>query len=220
MNARRVVIWTVIGLCVLLVGADALALSRRLRYFDEIQRLRASMTDLERRRTDQIVAREQHRFATAVELLRRQARLDLDLHLSVSIDSGTMYLESEGALLRRMRVAVGPERRVGTAPDTVRLAPPRGVRSVIGVLQDTTSWEVPAWVYADRGVAPPARRLLPGSLGPAAVLLDGGAVIYAMPTVGPLNDSGYVLPGSIRASEQDLRAILPNITPGLRVYFY
>jgi len=220
MKARSVVLWIVIGACVLLVGADALALSRRLRYIDEIQRLRASMTDLERRRTDQIVAREHNRLATAVELLRRQARQDRDLHLSVSIDSGTMYLESEGALLRRMRVAVGPERRVGTAPDTVRLAPPRGVRSVIGVLQDTTSWEVPAWVYTDRGVAPPARRLLPGSLGPGAVLLDGGTVIYAMPTVGPLNDSGYVLPGSVRASEQDLRAILPNITPGLRVYFY
>jgi hypothetical protein len=35
-----------------------------------------------------------------------------------------------------------------------------------------------------------------------------------------LNDSAYVLPGSVRAREADLRAILPNVQPGMKVYLY
>ena len=178
------------------------------------------MSELERRRTDDVLAAEHNRIATAVELLRRQARLEPALHLAVSVDSGIMYLERDGAQLRRMRVEIGPERRVGAAPDTVHLASPRGVRTVVGIVSDTMSWNVPAWVYADRGVAPPQVRAIRGALGPEAILLDGGTVIYTMPTLGPLNDSGYVLPGSIRASATDLRAILPNLTAGTRVFFY
>lgn len=220
MTPRRVLLWVVVLACLLLVAADAVVLARRRHYQAEISRLRSSMTDLERRRTDQIVASEQNRLRTAIELLRRQARVEPELHLAVSVDSGVMYLEREGAELRRMRVEIGPERRVGTAPDTVPLAPPRGVRTVVDVLHDSTAWEVPRWVYRDRGIAAPDARTVIGALGPAAILLDGGTVVYAMPVAGPLNDSGYVLPGSVRASEADLRAILPNVTPGMRVYFY
>jgi hypothetical protein len=217
---KRMILWILIVASVLLAAADAVVLVRRERYAREITRLRLSMTQLERKRVDDVVRGEQSRLRTAVELLRRQARLEPELHLSVSIDSGTMYLERDGEQLRRMRVEVGPERRVGIAPDTVRLAPPRGVRSVIGVLSDTTAWQPPTWVYSDRGIGPPEHRPVPGALGPAAILLDGGTVIYSMPAVGPLNDSGYVLPGSLRANAQDLRAILPNLTAGVRVYFY
>jgi hypothetical protein len=217
---KRALFWILIVTSVLLVAADAVAWSRRQRYAREIDRLRASMSDLERRRVDQVVAAEDNRLRTAIELLRRQARVERELHLSVSVDSGTMSLERDGVALRRMRVEIGPERRVGSAPDTVRLAPPRGVRSIIGLLSDSTAWQPPAWVYADRGIGPPDHAPLPGALGPAAILLDGGTVIYTMPSVGPLNDSGYVLPGSVRASAQDLRAIIPNLGPGVRVYFY
>src|SRR3954464_7467206 len=152
MKRQRVLLWTIAIICVLLIAADALTLARRRRYLDETVRLRAAMTTLERKRADETMASEQNRLRTAIELLRRQARLEPDLHLSVSIDSGTMYLERDGAELRRMHVEVGPERRIGTAPDTVRLAPPRGVRSIVGVLTDTAAWDVPAWVYVDRGV--------------------------------------------------------------------
>ena len=220
MRRHRVLLWVAAVVCVTLVAVDAVVLARRRRYIDEIRRLRGSMTELERRRTDEILSGEQNRLFTAVELLRRQARLEAGLHLSVSVDSGVMHLERDGAELRRMRVEIGPERRVGTAPDTVRLAPPRGVRTVVGLVDDATPWEVPAWVYADRGVAAPPNRSIAGGLGPAAILLDGGTVIYAMPTLGPLNDSGYVLPGSVRASITDLRAILPNLSAGTRVFFY
>jgi hypothetical protein len=220
MKRRRALLWSAAVFCLLMITADALVLQRRRRYLDEIARLRASMSELERQRTDATLSAEHNRMATAVELLRRQAHLDAGLHLAVSVDSGVMYLERDGARLRRMRVEIGPERRVGTAPDTVRLAPPRGLRTVVGLVSDSTPWTVPAWVYTDRGVAQPETRAIPGGLGPAAILLDGGTVIYAMPTLGPLNDSGYVLPGSVRAGAKDLRAILPNLTAGTRVFFY
>jgi hypothetical protein len=41
-----------------------------------------------------------------------------------------------------------------------------------------------------------------------------------MPSAGPLNDSSYVLPGSVRLRAEDLRAIRKNVDVGMRVYFY
>jgi hypothetical protein len=203
-----------------MIGVDALIIARRKRYEAETDRLRAAMTSIERQRTDQILAREQSKLRVAVELIRRQAKLEPALHLSVAMDSGAMYLEAEGSLLRRMPVDIGPEQRVGMAPDTVHLATPRGVRTIARVLGEADAWEVPEWLYADKGVPLPDIRVITGALGPAAILLDGGTMIYAMPTRGPLSDSTYVLPGSIRARAEDMRAILPNLSAGMRVYFY
>jgi len=41
-----------------------------------------------------------------------------------------------------------------------------------------------------------------------------------MPTTGPLNDSVYVMPGSVRVRASDLRAVVPDLKPGMTVYFY
>jgi hypothetical protein len=117
-----------------------------------------------------------------------------------------------------MPAEVGPERTVGTAPDTLHMAIPRGERTVVEVLRNG-SWEVPAWVYADRKVAGTGGSVA-GALGPIALLLDGGTVIYSLPKAGPLADSAYVLPGSVRASAADLEAIVENLSEGTKVYFY
>lgn len=207
------------ALLLAVLALNAWVLQQRQRYAAEIDRLRASMSQLERERSDQIVAQEEHKLRLAVALIRRQAKLEGDLHLSVALDSGAMFLEREGAMLRRMPVQVGSERRIGIAPDTVRLAAPRGVRTVAHVIDDSTAWEVPAWVYADRGIEAPSERRLVGALG-TALILDGGAIIYAQPALGPLADSAYILPGAIRARKEDLRAIKPNLVPGMRVYLY
>jgi hypothetical protein len=133
-----------------------------------------------------------------------------------------MYLEREGALLREMPVRVGPERRVGVAPDTVHMVAPRGTRTVERILAADSTWSVPAWVYLDRHLAPPAPSAagaIKGALGDA-IVLNGGTVIYGNPTAGPLADPTYVLPGSIRARPEDLRAIAPNLRPGTNVYLY
>ena len=50
--------------------------------------------------------------------------------------------------------------------------------------------------------------------------IDGGTVIYSLPTNGPLDDSSYTMPGSVRARAEDLDAIVPNVTKGMVVYFY
>jgi hypothetical protein len=214
------VITTMVIAIVVLLAIDGWIMSRRLRYQEEIVRLRAGMSDVERRRTDAILASNQNSLRIMVALARRQAQGDKELHLTVAVDSGVMYLEREGALLREMPVQIGPDRTVGTAPDTVHIVAPRGTRTVERVLGQEDAWEVPAWMYSERGIAPPSERALPGALGPAAVVLNGGLVIYSVPDVGPLNDSTYVLPGSIRARAADLKAVLPNLKPGTAVYFY
>lgn len=205
---------------VVMIALDVLLVRRRLRYVEEDSRLRDAMSTLQRTQADAILSNEQNRLRIMIELVRRQAQIDKQLHLAIPIDSGVMYLEQEGALLREMPIQVGPERRVGTPPDTVYLAAPRGARTIERILDGDDAWEVPAWVYADRGIPVPTERALKGALGPAAVLLTGGTVIYSAPTVGPLNDSTYVLPGGVRARAADLAAISANLRPGMTVYFY
>jgi hypothetical protein len=205
---------------VTMLAIDGWLIYQRIRYARETSRLRAGMTAQERRKADMVVAAEQNRMRVTLELMRRQANLDKELHLSVAVDSGVMYLEREGALLREMPIDVGPEKRVGVAPDTLKIVAPRGARTVERVLGAKDRWEVPRWVYMDRGLPVPDDRTVAGALGPGAIVLSGGAVIYAHPTMGPLSDTAYVLPGAIRARTQDLRAIAPNLTPGMSVYLY
>ncbi len=203
----------------LFLAADAWLALRYRRYQRETAELRASMSGVERRRTDELLAQDENRLKVMVELFKQQANLDQTLHLSVSLDSGVMYLKRDGALLREMPITVGPEKRVGTPPDTVHVAAPRGKRTVERVLGETDAWTIPRWVFTDRGLSP-GDSTLTGALGPAAVVLDGGTVIYSLPSVGPLNDSSYVLPGAVRVRAADLRAIAPNLHPGVAVYFY
>ena len=205
---------------VIVAACNALVLWRRSLYDAEVRRLRAAMSDIERRRTDAVMAEEDHRLRVAVALLRRQARVEPAFHLAIAIDSNAMHLERDGALLRTMPVLIAPDRTIGMPPDTVHLAAPRGVRTVARVLGPDDPWEIPQWVYTDRGQAPPSDRAIRGALGAFALVLDGGAVVYALPAAGPLNDSSFVLPGSVRVRHEDLTAIGPVMTPGTRVYFY
>jgi hypothetical protein len=204
----------------LMLVASGWLLYKRITYQREIDRLRSGMTDVERKRTDMLMESTQNRFQVMVELIRRQALGDKELHLAVTVDSSVMRLQREGALLRDMPVSFGPEKVVGTAPDTVHMAVPRGTRTVEKIMDGNDGWEVPRWVYQDRGLAVPDDRTVKGALGPLAIVLNGGTVVYSMPSAGPLNDSSYVLPGSVRARASDLRAIRPNLEPGMRVYFY
>ena len=160
-----------------MLAIDGWLVYQRVRYASEINRLRAGMTDQERRKADMVVAAEQNRMRVTLELMRRQANLDKDLHLSVAVDSGVMYLEREGALLREMPVDVGPEKRVGAAPDTLKIVAPRGARTVERVLGAKDRWEIPKWVYVDRGLPVPDDRTVIGALGPGAIVLSGGSVI-------------------------------------------
>ena len=207
-------------LIVLLVGANGWVISRWWRYSTETSRLRANMTDVEKKRVDVELADQQNRLRVMMELLRRQARGDLDLHLAVVVDSGLMRLQRSGAVLRSMQVQIGPERAIGSGPSAVRIVAPRGERTVDRVMSAKQQWAVPAWVYRDRGMTAPNDTIVRGGLGPFGVVLSDGTVIYATPDAGPLADSSYVMPGAVRADRADLRAIAPNLSPGMKVYFY
>jgi hypothetical protein len=208
-----------VGLAALL-AVDGVLLYERWQYGRETTRLRAQMTEVERRRTDAIVESRENRMQLMVALARRDAVGEKGLNLAVSSEKGTMVLQREGAQLREMPVKIGPEATVGTPPDEVRLAPPLGKRVVVTVVDSSYAWEVPAWVWAQRGQAPPPDRRIEGALGPLAILLDGGAVIYSRPGTGPLADDAYVLPGGVRAEAADLEAIREDLAAGMPAYFY
>jgi len=215
----RIVTGMVLGIAALLL-TDVVLAYKRVQYGRELMRMRASMTETERGRVDAIAASEQNRLAIAVELARRQALGDTELHLAVDTENGLLYLERHGARLREMRVRLGREANVGMPPDAVLLAPPLGKRLVAQVVDGSHRWEVPEWVYVDRGWSVPGDRRIPGALGPLAIFLDSGAVLYARPAVGPLSDESYVLAGSVRAEAPDLEAIRENLQPGMAVYFH
>ncbi len=178
------------------------------------------MSDVEKTRVDVEMADQQNRLRVMMELVRRQARGDLDLHLAVVVDSGLMRLQRSGAVLRSMQVRIGAERAIGSGPSAVRIVAPRGERTVDRVMSARQQWAVPAWVYRDRGLPAPNDTVVRGGLGPVGVVLSDGTVIYATPDAGPLSDSSYVMPGSVRADGADLRAIAPNLNAGMKVYFY
>lgn len=207
-------------LFVLLFAANGFVISRWIRYSSEARRLRATMTDVEKAKVDVELADQGHRLRVMMELLRRQAMGDRDLHLAVVVDSGLMRLQQSGAVLRSVPVRVGPERAIGTGPSAVRIVAPRGERTVARILEARQTWAVPTWVFRDRGLPAPNDTVVRGGLGPVGIVLSDGSVIYATPDNGPLADSAYVLPGSIRAERADLRAIAPNVNPGMKVYFY
>lgn len=215
----RIVAGSVLGIAVLLL-TDLVLVYARVQCGRELARMRATMTENESRRVDAIAASEENRLALAVELARRQALGDAELHLAVDTKNGVLYLERQGARLREMSVRLGREATVGTPPDGVLLAPPLGKRSVARIVDGSYRWAVPAWVDIDRGGPVPGDRQLPGALGPLAIFLDSGAVLYSRPAAGPLSDVGYVLPGSVRAEARDLEAIRENLQPGMAVYFH
>lgn len=208
-------------LLLLAIGAlDGFLLLRRARYREESARLRAGMTVLERTRADAIVSSQADRAELMLELMRRQAGGDEGLHLAVNTDSSYLALDRGPARLREIKAEIGPERRVGVAPDTLHMAVPRGVRAVQRLLTNSDRYELPAWVWVDRGLAVPAVRADSGWVGGGSIVTTGGTLIYSMPASGPLADSSYVMPGGIRVPAADLAAIRANLSPGMRVYFF
>lgn len=173
-----------------MVAADIWLAYRRSAYNAEISNLRAGMSDAERKKTDIVVQNEQDKLTLELELAKRQARMDSHLHLAVAVDSGLMYLERDGATLRVMRVALSAATVPGQAP------PKAG---------DTTAAALPR---GERTVQQVIDDPSP------ALVMNGDSRIYAG------SDSGAVAAGSVRVAAADLKAILPNVSAGMPVYFY
>ncbi len=177
-----------IGLAAML-AIDGFLILKRQAYESEVARLRSGMTDQEKARTDAIVEAEENKLKIALALARRQAKLEKALHLSVAVDSGKIYLEREGAVLREMAAVFGPEGMVNNGADSIPVVIPRGQMSV---------------AKFDAG----------------GITLDGGTRIAPTDAASPAQDSSAMPPGSVRISRNDLKAIMPNLSLGMSVYFY
>ena len=93
-----------------------------MQYGRELTRMRAAMTETERRRVDAIAEAEENRLAIAAELARQQALGDMELHLAVHgrAVSCTWSAKGHGSAGRAF---AGSGRVRGTPPDAVLLAP-------------------------------------------------------------------------------------------------
>jgi hypothetical protein len=180
-------IFTMLIAVVAMVAVDALIVTKRRAYTAEVARLRSSMSEQERAKTDAIVAAEENKTRITLELARRQAKLERALHLAISIDSGTMTLEREGAVLRDMPVAFGPETKVGA--DSIPVVIPRGETSIVKATEE-------------------------------GITLDGGTTIYPSDATALAQDAAPIPPGAVRVRRSDLKAILPDLNVGMRVFFY
>src|SRR4030095_5695337 len=125
-----------LGFVVIALAANAVLLTRYFNYAQETNRLRAGMTKAQRERADAVVAAEQHRLRVELELVRRQARGDRQLHLAVNVDSNRMVLERDGIVLREMPVRLGAERFPGPQGDSVISVQVLGQRTIERVLRE------------------------------------------------------------------------------------
>jgi hypothetical protein len=197
------------------LAADGFLMAKQLDYKRESSRLREGMTAAQQERADLILEAERHRFRVQLELIRRQARSDHELHLAINVDSGRMVLEREGVTLREMRAEVGPELIAAGAGDSTVQVQTLGERTVERVL--TGDWDLSDDFFRRQGVPAGEEGQVRASLGTLAVLLNSGTLVYAV------TDSTQPIPvlhGSVRIAPADLRAIAESVTPGMSVYFY
>jgi hypothetical protein len=202
-----------------LIALDGWLLYKRWRYSREIGQIRAGLTETERTRADAILAANENRTKLQVALVRRDAVLEDDLNLAVSIEKSKLYLQREGAQLREIPVKIGPDKSMGGGEGDVKLAAPRGRFTIAKIADGSHRWRAPDWLMKERGL-PAGARDFEGGLGPVAIILNGGTVIYSEPASGPLKDPAYVMPGAVRAGTADLRAISEALEVGMPVYFY
>jgi hypothetical protein len=182
-------VFTLIVALLAILTLDGFLIQKRRAYTAEVNRLRGAMTDAERAKTDAIIQAEQDKARIALELAKRQAKMEKTLHLAVAVDSGRIYLEREGAVLREMAALFGPETGVTPGSDSVPVVIPRGQRSV-------------------------------ARLDENKIVLEGGNAIEAASTDVASADTTPIPAGNVRIGLTDMKAIKPNLSPGMRVYFY
>ena len=173
----------------LLLAVDGFLVYKRRAYDSEVARLQGQMSESEREKTDAIVKGEENKTRIALALARRQAKIEKALHLSVAIDSGRIYLEREGAILREMPARFGPERMIAQGADSIPVVIPRGQRRVVSVTDNR-------------------------------IVLEGGTALQASQSDALANDSTAIPAGDVRIGRADMSAIRPNLSEGMRVYFY
>jgi hypothetical protein len=82
----------------------------------------------------------------------------------------------------------------------------------------------PERAVSESSTAPPAAiprgERTVADVSPVGITLDGGTRILTSAAADPASDSTPIPPGSLRISAADMKAILPNLGAGMKVYFY
>ncbi len=130
----------------------------------------------------------------------------------LSVDTGAKKLRFYygDSILREGDIEIGEAKTIeGEGGKTWTFVPLKGAFKVDGKIVGHR-WQVPEWVYAMNGQkAPASPPVVEGGLGKYVIYLPNGYVIHSPPGDGsPLKGPK---PGSIMASEDDLRAIWPRI---------
>ena len=89
---------------------DVWLVRKRARYVEEDARLRESMSGLQRQQADAILSNEQNKVRMMIELVRRQAQIDKQLHLAIPVDSGGHFAaryDTSGKISRGTLKVVG-----------------------------------------------------------------------------------------------------------------
>jgi hypothetical protein len=222
----------IVPLCLLvLLVFDVIQWQHIQSFSQETSQLKASARQAESLRETAISLTERNLEVRSGVLARRQSLGSRELHLALDSASGTLYLRRDGANLREMPVSLAPAASEpgsaawpGAAADDSAAArvpaAPKGKRTVLRLLEGEYRWAVPERVYRERGEPVPEQRLVPVALGPVALVLDDGTVLYSRPASGPLSGTSYQLPGSILLAPVDLEAVTASLRVGLVVYLY
>jgi len=145
-------VFTLLIALIAMLSIDGILIMKRRAYTAEVARLQSNMSEQERAKTDAIVEAEHNKTRIALELARRQAKIEKTLHLSVAVDSGKIYLEREGAVLREMAAAFGPETKVG--PDSIPVVIPRGEITLASISDDKITLESGTVIAATNAASP------------------------------------------------------------------
>jgi hypothetical protein len=155
-------VFTLLFALAVMVALDAFLFVKRGAYASEVTRLQSNMSQQEKAKTEAIIASEENKTRIALELAKRQAKFAKDLHLSVAVDSGKIYLEREGAVLRTMAAAFGPETKSG--PDSIPVVIPRGEMTIAQIGDDAITLES-GTVISTTNAASPAQDPAPVPAG-------------------------------------------------------
>lgn len=147
-----------LAVALLLAVADGVLIGQRVFIARDTAKVRDQLSAVERERIDAALTADSSRQQVLTELARHQARIDNGLHLSIAVDSGVLHLEQDGALIHSIPAEIGNDGWLRTgARDSVRIAAPRGDRTIDQILGDTAvvlSGGTRIYAHAESDVGP------------------------------------------------------------------
>ncbi|MFZ2494055.1 MAG: L,D-transpeptidase [Thermoanaerobaculia bacterium] len=171
---------------------------------DDVRKVKAELAEMDL--TQSALHQELKGRAQMIQSLKSE-----DFYLSVDTKAKKLRFYYGDNLLREGDVVIGEGRTIASpSGKSWTFVPLKGAFAVEDKFVKL-DWRVPEWLYALNGQPlPEARPTIVGGLGNYVILLPNGYAIHSPPAeASPLKGPK---PGSIMASEADLRAIWDRIT--------